>query len=219
MKTLLLAIGAAVLSLPLHASLLHDPGFELADPLTQNSNSNWALNVNVLPGMFGGPAATFSTGASFAQSGDIGIWFRSYLGNNMVGAEAELIQTIAAGPGAYSLSFWVKKDAFFTADEARVEIFSDAGDFAQFDLLADMPAGPLYTQLFIPNFMASAGTTTVTVRAMMVNGVFGPDNPQSVLLDNFDLTGPSSVPAPPSLVLVATGLALLTARRRRPRAP
>ena len=200
-----LAIVLGAFAPTARTALLSDPGFELALTGTQTSNSAWVLTVNFPDTVEG--AAEFREGFA-AQSGNMGVWFRSFEGMQAPGdppANAELMQMIAAVPGTYDLTFWANHETNFLATAAFVELSTDAGDITSFDILAT-PAGLGYQQHSILNFVAGPGTTKLTVRAVMVDGLIAQANPQSLLMDNFILTGPSAVPEPGSVGLLLGGL-------------
>ena len=218
MKSLLLLSSAAVIlvsfATPSNAALLDDPGFEAATTGTQTSNSDWVLTVNFPDAVQ--PAAEFREGFA-AQSGNMGVWFRSFEGAQAPGdllANAELMQMVAAVPGIYDLTFWLNHETNFTAAAAFVELSTDAGDSTTFDMLAT-PTGIGFAQYGILNFVASPGTTKLTVRAVMTDGAIAQANPQSILLDDFDLTGPPAIPEPGSVGLLVGGLLALACLRRR----
>jgi len=208
------AIAAAALGLMLpaaaSANLLDDPGFEAATGSSTVSNSNWVLTTNNPDGGEPSVQFQFAPWASNPLGEDgTGVWFRSFRGTEATElANGEVAQTVNAGPGTYDLSFFVRHETNFTAEAAFVELSSDAGDVATFDLLAT-PNDGAYTQFSIEDFVASAGTTSLTVRAVMEGGVNPGVNPQSLFVDDFNL-----VPEPASALLVGAGL-LAAARRRR----
>ncbi|QDT69087.1 hypothetical protein MalM25_20140 [Planctomycetes bacterium MalM25] len=204
-------LAAALLPVAANANLLDDGGFEAATGNTQTSNSDWSLVV----GMPNGPAAQFQD-APWASnplgSPGIGMWFRGFEGadGSTGGANATLSQTVAAGPGDYDLIFWVRHETNFAATSANVILSSDQGDSVSFDLLGTANDGA-YNQYGITGFVASAGTTELTVQAVMTEGVDAGVNPQSMMLDDFSLT--AGIPEPTSVLLALCGLAGLATRR------
>ncbi|MCA9266081.1 MAG: hypothetical protein KDA60_19610 [Planctomycetales bacterium] len=210
-----LAIVAAFCTSPAIANLLDDGGFELSDGNSQTSNSAWQLNVNFPDGT--GSAAQFQD-APWASNplgvAGKGVWFKAFEGEQATGdakAEAELRQLVSAGPGTYNLSFYVRHETNFTADAAWVEISSDAGGLTTFNLLTT-PNDGNYNQYSIDGFVAPAGTSQLLVRAVMDGGRVNPANPQSLMVDDFDLV---QVPEPGSTTLgVLALLGLITIRRK-----
>jgi hypothetical protein len=223
MKSSVLSLAAAAACLAATAAhaqvnLLNDPGFEAATTATQTSNSNWTLNANFPDGV--GSAAQFQF-APWASNplgvAGTGVWFKAFEGNQAPEgidppAEATLSQTVAAGPGLYDLSFFVRRETNFTASAMTVVLSSDVGDSATFDILASAPNDGAYNQMAINNFMAGPGATSLTVVATMDDGVVGPANPQSLMLDDFNL---SLIPEPATAGLAVTALALAALTRRR----
>ncbi|MEP7363249.1 MAG: PEP-CTERM sorting domain-containing protein [Acidobacteriota bacterium] len=206
---------AAVVAAPrAGAAILQDPGFELSVDGTLTSNSAWVLTSNIPDGL--SLAAQFSDLNIPGKGGLMMVWFKSFEGMFDPGdpaAQAELMQMVNATPGVYDLTFRAKLEAHFTAGQAFVEISSDVGDLQAFDLFS-IPTG-IFGDFAINNFIASAGTTKLTIRAVMVDGVFADMNPQSLLLDDFNLTGGGEVPEPGTMALLGSGLVCLWFAKRR----
>lgn len=198
------------------ANLLDDPSFEAATGGGQMSNSAWMLDVNFPDGVEGSAQFQDAPWASNLLGVDgVGVWFKAFEGNQGPDdepADANLRQTVDTGPGIYDLSFWVRHEANFTAASMAVSLSSDQGDEAMFDLLSDTPADGEYNQFSINDFVASAGTTSLTVQVTMEDGIDAQANPQSMMVDDFSLT---VVPEPGAIVLAAlAGLGILAAGRR-----
>ena len=196
------------------ANLLDDPGFESATGGGQVSNSSWTLNVNVPDAV--NSAAQFQTAAFAANSGATGVWFKSFAGDAAgTQAQATLSQTVAAGAGEYGLTFFAKLEEFFSAAAMSVILSSNMGDSATFDILALAANDGNWAQHGIFGFTASAGTTMLTVQAVMQDGFDPGMNPQLLLLDDFDLSQTATVPEPGTLLLTGLGAVWLSTRLRR----
>ncbi|MCA9260447.1 MAG: PEP-CTERM sorting domain-containing protein [Planctomycetales bacterium] len=212
-QSILLALAVAFASgNAAWANLLDDPGFEAATHDSQTSNSAWTLtdtdgDDTVQPAKFWDA----SWASNPLDQEGTGVWFRAFLGNDTAPVDATLSQTVAAGPGVYDLSFFVRHETNYLADSASVILSSDAGDSATFDLLGSANDGA-YNQYSIANFVASAGTTALTVDVTMIGGRDAMANPQSLMVDDFALT---SVPEPAALALAGLAVAGALARRRR----
>ena len=196
-RTALLAVClGGWLTTQAQANLLDDPGFELATGGGQVSNSNWSLAVNFPDGVEDSAQFQDAPWASNPLGVEgVGVWFKAFEGNQAAGdalAEATLSQTVAAGPGMYDLSFYVRHEENFTAGAMTVALSSDQGDLATFDLLATPNDGE-YNQFSIDGFVAGAGTTNLTIEVIMEEGTDAMVNPQSLMVDDFDL---SVVPEP-----------------------
>ena len=138
----------------------------------QTSNSNWSRVVN-FPGTVEG-SAQFQTASFAANSGSTGVWFKSFEGNQKPGdaaANATLMQTVASGPGTYDLTFFARREANFSASAMFVQLNTDGGDSELFDLLSLLvPNDGNWNQYGIFDFIASPGTTKLTVEAVMDGG-------------------------------------------------
>jgi hypothetical protein len=183
----------------------------------QTSNSNWSLIVNFPDTV--GSSAQFQTASWAAQSGSTGVWFKSFEGNQNPGdppADATLSQTVASGAGTYDLTFFAKREANFSAIAMFVRLSSNAGDTATYNLLSILvPNDGSWNQYSILGFVAAPGTTSLTVEVVMDDGVFVPANPQSFLLDDFNLDdGRSEIPEPGTVLLTGVGVLCLVMRRR-----
>lgn len=197
-------------------NLLDDPGFALASPGTATSNSAWQANVNLPDGA--SLAAAFQDAPFASDPADVGngvgFWFRSFEGGQAPGdllAQASLEQTVAnVGGGEASLTFSVKREAFFLAGAWTATLESSGtGGSAQIDLLASVPADGAWTTRILHLDGVSAGDDLI-VRVDLVDGQEAGGNPQSGFVDNFRLIergGPSPVEIPTldprTLVLLA----------------
>ncbi len=231
--TWILGVTAATLAVPASANLLDDGAFSNADSGAQTSNSAWVLTVNFPDTV--DDAAQFQTGFANAQNTGVGgteapgtgagVWFKPFEGQqggntNEPKAQADLFQSvIAPGNGDYTLSFVAGRETNFTAAEFSVTLASSGtGGSDTVDLLtAVIPNGNLGGAASTnpggtPFSLTLNGVTagdTLSVRAVMVDGMDSLVNPQSAFLDSFEL-----VPEPASFGLLgAAGLALL--RRRK----
>lgn len=208
---------------------------------TTNTSGAWTLTSNQ-PDTTGADAGNAETGrfqqAPFADNnggGRVGIWFRSFEGNQDQGdlpADAEFSQTVAAGPGLYRLTFWEQHEENFTVlSTGKAEVAMDFLDSANlvlgsvaFDLFSTAPTRLNNVTPSPPPFIfnelfgeAPAGTSSITVRATMEDGVnfieIDPgQNFQTLSLDDFSLT---QVPEPTSALLASLALLGFVIRRRR----
>lgn len=202
------------------ANLLDDPSFELATDNSNTSNSQWELiNPN--------DSASFSESVWAASDGTKGVWFKSFVGTDATPADATLTQTVSnvAQSGAYRLTFDSARETHFRAAGATATLSSSGGQSVSIDLLTaaylhggnmeTRPApnepplsGPTHFSLLLPGVNAGE---SLTVTIEMSDGVLAPDNPQSLMVDNFDL---SFVPEPGSSALVGLVVLALLARRK-----
>lgn len=196
-------------------NLLDDPGFESATGGGQTSNSNWSLAVNFPDTL--GASAQFQTASFAANSGLTGVWFKSFEGDPAgTLANATLSQTVAGGAGTYDLSFFAKRESGFDANAMFVRLSTDMGDMETFNLLSLLvPNDGSWNAYNIFDFVASAGTTMLTVDAIMEGGFNSLANPQSFLMDDFNLDDrAATVPEPATILLTGIGALWLFRRRR-----
>jgi hypothetical protein len=150
-----------------------------------------------------------------------GVWFKSFEGNlgrdgRELEADATLMRTVAGAAGTYDLTFYAKREVGFSSSAMFVRLSTDVGDTEMFDLLSLLvPTEGSWNQYGIFDFIASAGTTVLTVEAVMDGGFLSRVNPQSFMVDDFDLrSGTPSVPEPGTLLLTGIGAFWLLKRRR-----
>ena len=127
---------------------------------------------------------------------------------------------LAPSNGDYTLNFVAGIEEFFTAATWGVTLSSSGtGRSDSIDLLTAgiSPLGTIGTAQNpggTPFSLSLSGVTvgdTLTVRAVMIDGMDALSNPQSAFLDEFDL-----VPEPNSLALIGFGLLGAMGVRRRP---
>lgn len=209
-------------SLPTHAQLLDDGGFELATDDTQTSNSAWVMTVNFPDSV--SPAAQFEASAFASDPPGTGVWFRSFEGQQAGGdppADADVTQVVSnVDGGDYTLTFRAKREANFTATEWSVVLSSSGtGGTVVMDLLAGAPNDASWYQYQLDLTGVSPGDD-LTVTAQMIDGVDAQANPQSAFVDTFELvrtagpgpgatSQPVSVNAPAWLTLMAGVLLLI----------
>ena len=213
------------------AFLLDDGNLSAASSGAQTSNSAWSLVVNFPDGS--DDAAQFQTGFANAQNTGVGgteapgtgtgLWLKPFQGEQSPGdakAQADLSQSVlAAASGDYTLSFVAGRETNFSAGAFSVSLISSGtGGTGTVDLLIPTFVSGNLGGSASPNpggdpfSVTLTGVTagdTLTVRAVMIDGVDAGTDPQSAFLDSFAL-----VPEPASFGLLgAAGLALL--RRRK----
>ena len=215
MKTALVFLATALFSVSSTAAqnLLQDPSFEAS---THNSQTNpfWTLDVNFPDGA--GPAAQFQDApwaSNPAGTDGIGVWFRAFEGNQANGgdplANATLYQDVSSPAGEYELSFYYRSEQNYTAETTLVELLEDGTQIGQVDL-TNADTGGAWEQFSLTGSTAGG---TLRVQAKMVNGQDAMANPQSAMLDDFDLT---VVPEPSSMLLAVFGMVILAFRSRKP---
>lgn len=186
---------AAAGTLHSQVNLLDDPGFALAASGTTTSNSAWLLVANAPDGV--NPSATFQEGAVASDPADagnsFGVWIRSYEGGANPGeplASVVLSQSVAAiAGGDYTLEFSVRREANFLAGAWTATLTSDGtGGSQQLDLLADVPNDGTWVRRSLQLIGVTPGDQ-LSVEIEVVDGELAPANPQSAMLDAFDLRG------------------------------
>lgn len=213
-------LSLVVFAATAQANLLDDPSFEAATDNTQTSNSAWTLTADVPGAPNGGTeaSAVFEDGPWAHNDGEIGVWFKSFEGNQAAGdttANASLTQTVSnVAGGDYILTFDSARETNHTAGSTSVSL-SDGSSTVSIDLLTatynnggNMNSDPTSFSLALPGVSAGAD---LTVLVEMVDGVDALANPQSIMFDNFSL-----VPEPTSLALAGISmLGLMGLRRKR----
>lgn len=207
----ILATACMFASADCAGAIIDDGSFELAELATNNSNSGWTLAESAP----NGPGATFESFA--ASDGEIGVWFRPFVGSNLAPAFAHLSQTINnVSGGDYYLYFDAARELHFSADSFVATFFSSGGlsnnidlNAAAMNLPSNMFANPT---TFVISLLGVSAGDDLTIDVEMTGGTLVPDNPQSAFVDNFRM-----VPEPSSIVLAALGLVGLVVWRRRKR--
>lgn len=216
---------AAVLSLAVfattaQANLLDDGGFENSTPNSQTSGSAWTVTTNdPNDGTAGG---IFSDGGWAVKEGTRGFWFQSFQGSNDPNGtpprDLDLAQDVVAPQnGDYDLFFWVAREANVAATSLTASLSSSGtGGSTSVDLLTATYNDNL-------NFADGDGTRfqlsltgvtagdTLTTSVALVGGVDAGINPQSLMVDNFNL----QVPEPASIALIGMGLMGVSVLRRK----
>lgn len=176
-------------------NLLDDPGFALATSGSSTSNSSWMLVANAPDGL--NASATFQDAAFASDPADagnsVGVWIRSFEGGANPGeplASVVLSQTVAAiAGGDYTLEFSVRREANFLAGAWTASLSSDgSGGTQQLDLLASVPNDGTWVRRSLQIFGVTPGDQ-LSVEIEVVDGELAPANPQSAMLDAFDLRG------------------------------
>jgi glucose/arabinose dehydrogenase len=148
-------VDAFTLLSPTNQSLMNDGSFELAVSGTQSSNSNWVMTAES-DGVE--PAAQFQTAPWAASSGNKGVWFKGFWGNEANPVDARVSQVVTAtASGDYTLTFDAKVEANFAAAIGgfRVTITSDGTGGTQIMDLLDTPEYELRVR-----FRDDAGATS-----------------------------------------------------------
>jgi hypothetical protein len=215
------SLGVAVLSVAMfaataHANLLDDGSFELGGP----AGSPWSSTDNVPDGTDG--SLEFSSSVWAASDGDVGIWFKSFEGQQDSAdppANAGISQSVAAPiNGDYILTFQSARETNVSADSFPAVLSSDGtGGSASIELLTavynddgNMNSDPTTFSLQLNGVTAG---DNLTVSVDMINGIDSLANPQSLMVDNFVL---NLIPEPTSLALFGLGvLGVMTTRRNR----
>jgi len=158
-----LPVAALLFVTAARGDLLEDPGFELATGGGQASNSAWVLDVNFPDGVTG--AANFQEAPWAARTGDVGLWFRAFEGNQNPGVDPP----------------------------AAAKIFQDFGAGGVLLESVSLDLNPLSPNdgswnMYMVSGRAPAGTQTVRAFAEMIGGVDALLNPQSAFLDDMDMT-------------------------------
>jgi hypothetical protein len=176
--------------------------------------------------IFGDPvnSATFATFANHTPGGVRGLWLRPFEGGindeNPDTVTAHLYQDVPGVPGVqYTLSAWFRMEANYSGLDPAAPTqtvlaleFHGAGGvlLAAGELDIDLAYIPGNTwQQFTIISVAPLGTTTVRVRASMLDGVIDDMNPQSAFVDDFVL-----VPGPSALAFLACAVVIGNRRRR-----
>ena len=132
-------VDAFTLLSPTNQNLMNDGSFELAVSGTQTSNSNWVMTAQS-DGVE--PAAQFQTAPWAASSGNKGVWFKGFRGNQANPVDARVSQVVTAtASGDYTLTFDAKVEANFASviGGFRVTITSDGTGGSQTIELAGHP--------------------------------------------------------------------------------
>ena len=176
-------------------------------------------------------AAQYEGGfANQVNLGGLGVWYRAFLGAAGSGVGSTLTQSVTATTaGAYVLRFQAVVEQNFLADALNATLTKTGGASVTLDLLSKrVGAGSTYsgggfgqigaaTPPYDPRQALSlAGVNagdTLTVSIEMINGRSSGVNPQSAVIDNFEL---ALIPEPSACVLASSGLlGALVLRRRR----
>ncbi|MCA9200953.1 MAG: PEP-CTERM sorting domain-containing protein [Planctomycetales bacterium] len=215
MKSLFPLLGVLFLVTTSHAqNLLQDPSFDASTPNSQ-TNPFWTLDVTFPDGV--GSSAQYQD-APWASNPTgtpgVGVWLKAFEGNQAGGgdplANATLYQDVTeAAAGEYTLSFFYRKEANFSAANTYVELLEDGSRIGLLDL-TEVDTGGLFEQF---SFNANSSGGTLRVQAKMVDGFDAQANPQSAMFDDFSLT---AVPEPSGFAMLAlAGFALAPLRRRK----
>lgn len=232
---------AAVLSAaaaPAGATLLTNG--TLDDP--PDHETDVATGWSLVEGPSGANAATFASFANHTPAGERGLWLRSFEGGLGVDdpVTAHLLQTVPATPGLlYALTAWSRWETNYpggvpnlnqdgtdgtdpfdgpvspTQTLLALEFLGGSGELlasSVLDLRSEQSNDGMWREHAFSG-VAPAGTTSVRVRASMIDGVLNPGvNPQSAFFDDFEL---NAVPEPGTLALLLAGVAGLAAGGRR----
>ena len=168
-----------------------------------------------------GPAPTPVTTNSNG-GGDNGVFFKPFTGTANEMASGHLYQDVAGTAGLrYSLSGWAGAEANAMMEDAvfALEFIDGGGNIIGSSILSLMsdlktPNGAAFNyKKYTVHGSAPAGTSKVRARASMINAMSNPaGGGQAFVVDDFELT---AVPEPTTMVLMASGLAAIAARRRK----
>ncbi len=215
MRSMFVALfSMAVFATTAQANLLGDGDFELATTGGAGTGSSPAWTVTA-------PSAAgyeFSNGAWAVQAGAQGFWFQSFAGALAAEVDVEIAETVAAGSaGDASLSFWAAREPNVAADSIIASLSVNGTVVDSIDLLtATFNDGLNFADGTGTQFSLSApgvlATDSLSVSVAMLGGLDAGINPQSLMVDSFDL---NVVPEPASLALAGFGLLSVLASRRR----
>jgi hypothetical protein len=221
MKKLLMfaaVFSLAAFAATAQANLLDDGSFELSTSGSQISNSAWTVTTSDANDPTEG--GIFTDGAWAVKDGARGFWYQSFQGDpNGAAVDLDLAQGVLAPlSGDYILTFWSAREPNVAATSILASLSSSGtGGTDSLELLtatyddglnfADGPGTQF--SLFLTGVTAG---DLLTVSTAMVGGVNSTVNPQSLMVDSYDLI---FIPEPTSIALAGLGLLGAFSMRRK----